>query len=270
MHKIINILFFISLLNTSIVANITEEKVKEYLHVSRGKILIKLMFTSAYKTYFPIIYGKDIKSSNEDMIKQYTKFIFNPKYEDDLLEILRQLDEKTYSGIMAFYETKVGKKYTQAFERLYTNDLDEQLLIFLKQPKKQPFSKNKIKLILEINKALNYITLQVNLKKVSFISYTMKGIKKDKITSIEKVDSIVKKYKNKLKENLGIIRLMTYKNFNEEELSQVLKYAQTYGKIEMEFVFRALTLYIQNFYKDLYELIEKRKKAESNLNTTHK
>jgi hypothetical protein len=265
MYKTIAGLLLLCLLNTPISANITEKDVQSYLSVSRGKALIKSIFLSAYNQYFFIIYNKDMKNSNEDMLKKYRVFIFNPKYEDDLLNILSQFNDNTYFRIMEFYKTDLGKKYTKTFEKLYTNNLNTQLLMFLKEKTEKKISKKRIKLILKINKALNYIQLQTNLKKISFISNKSKGMQKDKMPSSETVDIFISEYEAKLKDNLVILSIIAYKDFNDEELLQILKYVEKYGHIEMELVYKALSLYTQHFYKDLYELIEKEKNTKQQL-----
>jgi hypothetical protein len=255
MYKIINILFFIAVLQTSLFANTTKEDVDEYLNICRGQGLIKDAYMFKYKKYFPIIYGIDIKNADQHMIEKYDALMLNPKYRDDFYNILRQLDDNSYFEIMAFYKTKLGKKYAQAFNKLYDDGTAKSLSIYLQQKSNVPLLEGRRKLVTEINNALNYSNLHKDFKTISF------NMNKNKIplTLIED-----KKYNVIFTEYFEILSEFAYKNFSDEELSQVLIYAKRYGHIEMKHFYEALSLYSEHAYKDLYEFIEKEKLSESN------
>ena len=251
MYKIINILLFIGLLNTSIFAETTKEDVDKYLEISRGKTIIKYSFLLRYEECFSIMYGKDIKKADKRAIKKYKAFIFNSKYEDIFYKAFSQLDDTSYYEIMAFYNTKLGKKYAQAFQEVYEMDISKELTTLIREKKDNIVLSKKRKLVTEINKAL-YSRYYTNIEKNIFLK-SHGGIKVENYTGSTK-----RIPQNILDEYFEVFSEIAYRDFSDEELLQVLQYAKTYGKIEMGILHHALKLNIDAFKKDLKEFINKK------------
>lgn len=264
MKRIINLLLLLTLVNISIYANTTKEDVDDYLEVSRGGAVIKHLYRIEYKRGFPFIYGITIEKADKKLIEKYKSFIFDPKYQNDFNKILGKLDDNSYTEIMAFYHTKLGKKYAKAFQDFYADDTAENLLILIKEEKK-PLLNTRRKLITKINKVLNYNQLYRDVKKTSGIMLYHKEIKENKLYAMKKINQVMEDNTEYLKEYVAVSSEIIYRDFSDDELSQLLVYAKAYGYIEMKYVYKALEEYIKHFYKDVYILIEARKKAESDL-----
>ena len=203
------------------------------------------------------MYDEDIEKADRQAIKKYKAFIFNSKYEDIFYKAFTQLDETSYYEIMTFYNTKLGKKYAQAFQELYQKDFSEKImtLIFAKLTKE--LIPQKRKLVAKINKVL-YSKLHIDLEKDIFIVGSSKEEKRYQIFSNKKNGISTKEMKAILDEYIEIFNEVAYRHFSDEELSQVLQYAKTYGKIEMGVLHHALKLNIDAFKKDLKEFINKK------------
>ena len=263
MYKIINILLFIGVIHTSIFAETTKEDVDKYINVSRGGVIVKNTFLLRYKTYFSKLYNIDIKKANKKLIKEYKSFIFNSKYEDVFYKEFSKMDDNSYYEIMAFYKTKLGKKYTKSFKKLYEMDIRKELMISIIEKKGQLLLPKKRKLVSKINKAL-YSKLNIDLEKDIFVDGDSKAIKKYVLPSKDNQHISIKKKKFIIAEYFEVFSELAYKDFSDEELSQILEYAKTYGKIEMGVLHHALKVSIDALEQDLNNFI-KSKKSSKNL-----
>ena len=243
-------------IHTSIFAETTKEDVDNYLEISRGGAVVKDRFLFRYKTYFSVMYGMDIKKADKRTIKKYKSFIFKPKYEDIFYEAFTQLDDNTYFEIMEFYKTKLGKKYAQAFKELYAMDISKELMLSIMENKDSLLLPEKRKLVTEINRVL-YSQLHIDLEKGIFV------VGYNKKMENKKISKSTKELKTLLDEYIEVFNEIAYRCFSDEELSQVLKYAKTYGKIEMGFLHHALKLNIDYFKKDLDDFMEKEKLSKT-------
>lgn len=252
MKRILKLLILLSILNMPIFAKITEEEVDEYLEVSRGGQLTMLVLATVYDTVFDTICNMKIENLNEVTKKKYQNFIFNPKYIENFREVIIGIDTKDYTEIMAFYETKLGQKYTQSFKVLYSDDIIRKLLVFLEQRLKNPSSKNKLKLIKQINKVLNEDTFLIDyIGNIMDFEYK-REIEKYKLSQneVNRLMKVSKKYTSNIDNSLEIKSEYIYRDFTDEELLEILEYVKIYGKIELEFVTKALREYLNSLKKD--------------------
>ena len=251
MYKIINILLFIGLLNTSIFAEITKEDVDKYIEVSRGGEIIKYSLTTRYKECFSMMYGKDIKKADKRAIKKYKAFIFNSKYEDIFYKTFTQLDDTSYYEIMEFYKTNLGKKYAKSFQELYEMNIGKELTTLILKNKDNIVLSKKRKLVIQIENVL-YGRKYIDVEKNNFVKSYGGVISEYSLSSNESV------FKTVGDEYFKVFSEIAYRYFSDEELLQVLEYAKTYGKIEMGVLHHALTLNRDSFKKDLKEFINKK------------
>ncbi len=267
MHKIIQILLFINVLQSTIHAETTREDVDKYLKVSRGGVIFENRYKFRYKTYFYKMYGYSIKKADKRVIEKYKAFILNPKHIDILYQVFSKMDDNSYYEIMAFYKTALGQKYTQAFRELYAMDIQDELMKSI-MDKKIKLELPKIReLIIEINKAF-YSKFSLYLKKNIFIYGNNKAIKKYKLPTNNKGEITDATRKILLDKFLDAFNQMAYRHFSDEELSQILEYANTYGKIEMAFLYHALHLNIDAFKKDLEIFLKEKALIENNSTNT--
>jgi len=256
MYKKINILLLITVLNTLLFAKVTNEDVEKYLKISRGGTIVKYTFLFEYREYFSRINSIDIKKANKQTIKKYKSFIFNSKYEDIFFKTFSELDDTSYFEIMAFYKTKLGKKYAQTFRELYKKDIAVELIGLILEKNNNIVLPKKRNLVIEINKAL-YSRYYMNIEKNIFFK-TSGGVMLEYVNSHKIVPQTVND------EYFEVFNELAYKDFSNEELSQILEYAKTYGKIEMGVLHHALKVSIDALEQDLNNFI-KSKKSSKNL-----
>jgi len=251
MKKLVHIFLFIGIINTLTFAEITKDDVEEYSKISRGGIVVRNYFIQRYKRYFSIIYGEEMQRADKAFIKEYNSFISNPKYINDFYEVFSYLDDNSFYEIIEFYKTNLGKKYFLAFEKIYTDGTGEKLMyIMMKNTHNQPLHKIR-KLVSKINNAL-YSRYYTDIKRGIFTEGSPSGeylfISNKKITS---------------EQYLQIFNALVYKDFSDDELEQILKYAKTYGKIEMGFLDYALRINKQHFKNDLEKFIRNKKYTQN-------
>ena len=257
MNKILQILLFISVLQSVTYAETTREDVDKYIDISRGGEIIKNRFKFRYKTYFSKMYGYDIEKADKKTIKEYKAFIFKPKYEDIFYDAFSKMDDNSYYEIMAFYKTALGQKYTLAFRELYDMDMQDELMKMIMDKNASLGLPKKRKLEEAINKVL-YSKLYRGLNKNIFAVGDKKAIEKYNLATNDKGEIAKDEKKALLDEFYEAFNQMAYRHFSDDELSQILEYAKTYGNIEMYFLYRALNLNIDAFNKDLNTFLKEK------------
>ncbi len=257
MKKLVHIFLFIGIINTLTFAELTKEDVDRYIDISRGGEIIKDRLNFRYKVCFPIMYGYDIKQADKKTIKKYQDFIFNSKNEEVFYKAFAKIDDTSYYEIMAFYKTDLGKKYTQGFKKIYDMDIQEELIKSILSKKNKILLPEKRELVIEINKEL-YSMLGLDLKDYTFFEDFNIKFNTDKGNSIppKEIKLIVDEY-------IAVFSEFAYKDFSDNELSDILAYAKTYGKIEMAFLHHALKQSILDFKKDLKKRINNKKQNQN-------
>jgi len=251
MKKLVHIFLFIGIINTLTFAEVTKEDVDRYLEVSRGGEIVKDRFTFRYYKNFPIIYGYNIKKADKQTIQKYKAFIFKPKYEDVFYKAFAKIDDASYYEIMAFYKTDLGKKYTQGFKKIYDMDIRKELMTLILESKDRLVLPKKRILVSKIYKAFNS-KVYINYKKYSQ-ELKETNVFKNKNISFDEMKLIIDEY-------FEVFSEFAYKDFSENELYDILAYAKTYGKIEMAFLYHALTLNVSVFKEDLEKFIKNKDK----------
>jgi len=256
MKKLVHIFLFIGIINTLTFAEVTREDVDRYLEVSRGGEIFKDRLTSRYYQYFSSMYGYNIKQADKKTIKEYQDFVFNAKYEEIFYKTFEEMDDNTYYEIMAFYKTDLGKKYTQAFKKLYKMDIQKEIIISIVREKEKKILPKRRKLVTAINDIL-YGKLYIDLGDDMFTIDSSKEYAGQKILD-KNISS--DKMKMVLYEFYQVFNELAYKDFSDAELFDILEYAKTYGKIEISSIYNALQLSREKFLQDLEKFIKNKDK----------
>jgi len=245
MNRIIKLFTIIHILSNILYADITKEKIYQYLDVSAGGVIF-----SSY--HFGLL----------------NKFNYTPNKEDNkkyLNSYFDGLDLFYYNDMITFYNTKVGKKY-----RKVINNMNDEYLIYdmAKNPKemfnilhikKNKCTKNRKKLIDDIENNLNFMKIRL-----SFYIKTMYQINhfltKDRKKSIDALNVIVDKKKTDFLEYHKIVSCDAYKDFLIEELEELAKYSSSAAaKHEVILTNEGFSRYIKLFIPDLMKLNDGKK-----------
>lgn len=240
MKSLINKFIIISLLSIISNADISEDKLHDYLKVSSGGA----MFLSYHSDTL-------IKFARKGYDKKTLKgMLDDDKYLNLFASEVVLLNDFHYDNIIEFYSTDVGKKYTKSMyvmAKINQNKIKE----LFSQYK---CSNDKQKFISKIGDALNLIELRMSSIKESL--HELNSLQPNNLKkSIYGMEILESTHESKLVKHEKIMSCIRYKDFTLKELKELYIYASSEsGKYEAELMYRGFGRYLKVFMSDLKKL----------------
>lgn len=260
MNRILfKIVMGVTILFSSLSAEITQKQLDDYMEVSIGKGMLKYLVDDAFLKVLSL-YDVDAATIPSENLKEIRRELYGDKYVNQYTKGLKKLSPLAYNEIMLFYRTAIGKKYKEAF--IHNFDLSriksrEMIIRNLSESSKYPLSDRKVNLIDKISQALSTTKVHTELS-IKFEIYKKNilpkklGMPKKNIVSLSDIKKKERWPQDKMEEHQRITDMFWFKDFTEKELEQVLEYATTEAaKIEYRAVIIGMISYYAVFIDEL-------------------
>ncbi|MCF6245633.1 MAG: hypothetical protein L3J43_11445 [Sulfurovum sp.] len=264
MKHILYKILLVTLLFSSISADISQSQVDEYMKVSRtGAFLQYLQDAMFYQIVR--IYKLDLNNTSNEVLDLIKNKLNSQAYVGQYTEKFKLLDSSQYNKMMSFYYTPTGKKYAKVIEKDFKLDKNSSRATlsasFKKFLLKNPFTEEKKMLIRKITQNLNVVAIFIKTMEELNIykKYTLPlKYNIDSIKSIEVIKKEIKKNYALNREHEEETNMIYFKDFSEEELKEILDYTATdIAKLEYRLMMEARNSYykevMSDIMKDLYE-----------------
>lgn len=237
MNKVIKLLIIINLLSNILYAELSKEKIYQYIDLSAGGVMY-----SSY--YFQLL----------------NKFNYTPSMEDSekyLYLYFDKLDLLHYEDIITFYSSKVGIKYKKVIADMYDEynlyDMAKNTKEIFKilHPSKKQCTQNRQKIIDDIEKNLNFMEIRLSfyIKTLYLINHFSTKKKKP---IMDDLNVIIDKKKIDFFEYHKIFSCVAYEDFLTEELEYLAKYSTSEtAKYEVTLINEGFSSFIKIFIRDL-------------------
>lgn len=242
MKKIIKIFVVLNILISTIYADISKEKLHNYLDVSVGGA----MFLSYH---FDTIVKFSKMGLNKKALK---KMIDDEKYLNLYTSEFVKMNDSDYIGMMSFYNTDVGKKYTENIYNIAKIDKNE----FKKLYEHKKCTSNQKRLIEKIEKNLDTLKLRMQFKKNTM--HQINSVKPKYLRkSIYEIEILESEMGTEFIKNQEMISCLMYQDFSIPELKEIYKYASSdVGKHETKLIYDGFTRYFKVFISDIINIQE--------------
>ena len=244
MKKITSYFAIMSLSLSTAYADLSTQQVERYLEVSGGQAVMETLqsqLSDALDAKIRVT-GAPVNPKSINTIKEILTSDKNINlYKSDI----KHLNLKTYQEVLKFYTTKVGKKSAETAKSMDMMTMEQEMANFIKSQKDNPFSNKKNLLIREITTTLKTLEMQTNIAKKIFIIMNQNLPKKMRMPQ-DKVEMMLTQISPLIEQQTMISINYTFKEYNEEELAEILKYSQSEaGKEEAGVVVSGTSKYVE-------------------------
>lgn len=158
MKKIKLIATILCLLNSNLYAEISQEQLNDYLKVSRGGEILQFI---QFGISWTMAHNLDYKDKDY-LIKEFLILSKEDEFITSFTSPFKQMSNKTYHEIMAFYATKEGNSSVQIAKEYSetTNSEDDFNRQYTKLIETSPLSEHKKLLFLDIFKKFDTIKIK--------------------------------------------------------------------------------------------------------------
>jgi len=256
MKKILQILLTMHILISIGYTEITKKDTDEYWKNSRAINMFKVSQIGLKKDIFKVSQVKEI-DAKPILLNAINKFVSNPKYFKAYKETFFSMDGAIYQGLVNFYKTPLGKKYSKLFinmDYMNSNEVKEK---YKRMMKNHPLSNEKVKLIAEIDRELNLVKIKVAWQK-EFMYFKHRTLYPDKNITDEMINNVLERYQTTAKKYETMLMPVLFQDFSIKELKGILRYASSkLLSIEVEYIYKAVLEFNNLVYSDLKRDVEK-------------
>ena len=148
---------------TSLYSEISQNSMQKYWDTSRAKEMFTLGKQKLERDLFEVVQIKK-EDAKPMLLNTINRFVNNPKYLNDYKNTFFSMDSSVYNSLNKFYNTEVGKKYRKLFTSLEDSIVShEDIEVKYKELiKNNAISKEKLKLIANIDEELNLIEIKID------------------------------------------------------------------------------------------------------------
>lgn len=241
-------------------AEITDKQVDRYMEISRAKTLLsgaQYKIVKKYATFFTssyLVVGRNLSNISKEKAKilgrkSVKSFVRTQEFVKEFRNTFKKIDSDVYKDIVAFYMTDTGKKLVKAGIPIKNLIITKESLEYVNRVRNTVVSYKKQKLLDTIAEEFNIIELKMKLKKELLMAFSKRdGSEYSREELAQDLVNIQKNFKAYNK----ILMHITYLDFNESELQEVLKYASSKaGKLDMKLMYEALLNYKLIIFKNL-------------------
>ena len=239
-------------------AEINQTFMNKYWHTSRAKEMFILGKQTLERDLFKVVQIKK-KDTKPMLLNTINTFVNNPKYLNIYKSTFFSMNRIVYQDLNKFYNTKIGKKYRKLFTSLEDSIVTRKdiKLKYKELMNQNMISKEKLKLITDIDKELNLIEIKINYVR-EFTTFMKQVLYPEDNVTDEAIDRYMLNYKMVAEKYESIVMPVVFNEFTIFELQELLKYS--YNKnlaIELEYIYKAALEFTKLSYRDLKHDVEK-------------
>jgi hypothetical protein len=239
MKKFTGKVLIVSLLTSSLLAKVDSSLVKEYMEVSGANISLESMSQKIKTgiTQRDRVFGKE---SDKKLLKLFDE-AFEP---NESVEIVQNYLQNHLNAVVAkkaieFYNSPVGRKLVEASNSLSNESVQAKSLHFFADLQNNPPSKERVRVI---NELIRTTKLDIVVKDVfgETIYFLNRIAPTNNRVDEERLGEFISIMSSKMDEQIFLSTLFTYRDLNNKELKEVIKFYKTKaGELERDIVIDA-------------------------------
>lgn len=169
---------------------------------------------------------------------------------------VKNLDEKAYAALIAYYKTDLGKKVANIAAHTDLETMEKELPLFMAEIQKAPPSQQRMSLVKELNAAINTSELQEKMM-VEMFDAINSIMPKEKQMPTEQIAGMLQGMKPIIEQQTQISTLFSYKSLSDKELQEVITHAKSSGgQAEVEAILNGtidyMSVVMHQMFKELF------------------
>ncbi len=260
--KIVSMIGIFSLTTSIAFADITQKQLDKYLDVSGAGIMLENMQSQMSDMVDMQVKAAGKNAADPKVASIITEALSSDENMAKFTKGFKALDLKLYNDIIAFYESKVGKKSSETAKSMDVATMQQEMMKFAQAQKENPFSAKKTELIANITKVSNAVNMQIKMME-SMMSSMNDALPKEAKMPKEQISAMMSQMKPMMEQQVIISMNYTYKDYTEKELSEVLTHMESKaGKTEVDIIMNGMIDYTKSTMTDMMKSLMRELKAE--------
>lgn len=258
MKKIISYFFIVSMLSTFLFANAIKhnELIEKYLEVSgQGEMFSKIPTEMAemLEQQFAATGAKTPENVESIVIEEFTR----QSTVNKLTEELSKLSDEALEKLIAFYNTKIGKKAANINKNEDMSDIQTKLPDFLQNMQANPPSKHRMDSMNTMFQETNVVTSTVSTME-SMIRIFNASLPSEKQQSEEMLKKTLLNMNVALAQQLIVTYYYVLRNFTDIEVDEIITMTlSNEGQAETDAQIAGLTAYMNTATHNIIESLKK-------------
>ena len=256
MQKISYLFILVHIFLVSAHADLSKEHVEQYWKNSRAQYMFKHLEKNLERDLYKATRTKK-ENASRALQNAIDTFVNNPKYLKKYKDTFFSMDDSVYKKLSQFYNTTLGKKYRKIGQHKDYRSYEYVKVKYEELMRYNPISKEKTKLISNIDKELNLIEIKLDFTRKLTVFQKQILYPEDNVTDAQ-IDEYMVKYKSAIEEYESMLMMILYSEFTMEELKEIFKQASSkILAIEVEYIYKAAHEFFKQSLADMKNNIEK-------------